>query len=64
MNTFIRIRSALSSIGRFVGKAFTPPSEEAAMHRYLSEATDIYDLEARQRAWDKRDAHIERNRRH
>ena len=60
MNAFIHFQSALSSLGRLVGKIFTPPSEESAMHRYLSESTDIYDLEARQRAWDKRVVHIDR----
>lgn len=48
------VTASLSSIRNALRDFFRVRNEQDAMNEYLADSTDIYDLEARMRAWDAR----------
>jgi hypothetical protein len=44
----------IATFMRAVGKALRAADSHNEMEAYLSKSVDVYDLEARQRAWDQR----------
>lgn len=54
---FTNIGAALSRVWKALSPDVAKAHRDSAYERYLSEATDVYDLEARERAWDRKMQH-------
>ncbi len=50
--------AAIKKTGQALARVFVPQGpRQTAYERYLNGAVDVYDLEARERQWDRRGQH-------
>lgn len=59
MSKFIEAAvAAIKKTGQALARVFAPQGpRQTAYERYLNGAVDVYDLEARERQWDRRGRH-------